>query len=372
VDPIGLNILVTTMYKPMGSKRNVVRKLYKLSSKLLTKGLGIKVGKNSKYKPDDTVKLLIYISLNSTSAESGSNDLAKDMDVPSADVILRRLKALDLSNVINALNKANMKLVKKHARDGMKMAIDYTEEPYYGKIDMYVTRSKYKSGTDMFHTFATISVVGKDERERLTLYSLPVTRLDTKEEIVRELLKNSPRPSLLLMDRGFFTIEIIKLLTEMGIKFIIPAVLNERVKRVVDDYIHGRVPAVIEYEMGAKIYMVIAKKKAEENEPIVKYIPFVTNVKFDDPQEMVAVIPEEYRYRWGIETSYRVEDGFEAKTTSRNFTLRTIYFMVAFILYNLWILARVGTVKYKEMTAYLFKKTVEGLIKVRASGLGPP
>ncbi|MGC8600784.1 MAG: hypothetical protein ACP5LX_07015 [Nitrososphaeria archaeon] len=83
------------------------------------------------------------------------------------------------------------------------MAIDYTEEPYYGKIDMYVTRSKYKSGTDMFHTFATISVVGKDERERLTLCSLPVTRLDTKEGIVRELLKNSPKPSLLLMDRGF-------------------------------------------------------------------------------------------------------------------------------------------------------------------------
>ncbi|MGC9145498.1 MAG: hypothetical protein ACP5GS_05220 [Nitrososphaeria archaeon] len=106
--------------------------------------------------------------------------------------------------------------------------------------------------------------------------------------------------------------------------------------------------------------------------PWISNIPLVTNVKFDDPQEMVAVIPEEYRYRWGIETSYRVEDGFEAKTTSRNFTLRTIYFMVAFILYNLWILARVGTVKYKEMTAYLFKKTVEGLIKVRASGLGPP
>ena len=50
---------------------------------------------------------------------------------------------------------------------------------------MYVTRSKYKSGTDTFHTFATISVVGKDEKERLTLYSLPVTVLDTKEDIIK-------------------------------------------------------------------------------------------------------------------------------------------------------------------------------------------
>jgi len=110
---------------------------------------------------------------------------------------------------------------------------------------MYVTRGKHRQGTDRFYAFATISAVEKDERERLTLYSLPVTRLDTKEEVMKKLIENSPKPSLLLMDRGFFTIEIIKLLDEMDIKFIIPAVMNERVKRVVDDYIHGRIPAVI-------------------------------------------------------------------------------------------------------------------------------
>ena len=58
------------------------------------------------------------------------------------------------------------------------------------------------SGTDTFHTFAIISVVGKDEKERLTLYSLPM--LNTKEDIVKKLLENSPRPSVLMMDRGFF------------------------------------------------------------------------------------------------------------------------------------------------------------------------
>jgi hypothetical protein len=50
----------------------------------------------------------------------------------------------------------------------------------------------------------------------------------------------------------------------MDIKFIIPAVLNEMVKKVIDDYIHGRVTAVIEYEMGSEVYMVIAKKEAEK------------------------------------------------------------------------------------------------------------
>jgi IS4 transposase len=95
--------------------------------------------------------------------------------------------------------------------------------------------------------------------------------------------------------------------------------------------------------MGSKVYLVIAKKKGsrEEDKPDDKFIAFVTNIKFDDPERIVDIIPEEYRYRWGIETSYRVEDGFEAKTTNRNFTLRVIYFMLSIILYNLWILARV-------------------------------
>jgi hypothetical protein len=110
---------------------------------------------------------------------------------------------LNLSHVVDALNSANRVVLSGHAKDGMKMAIDFTEEPYYGKLDMYVTRSKYKSGTDTFHTFATISVVGKNEKERLTLYSLPVTMLDTKEDIVKKLLENSPRPSVLMMNRVF-------------------------------------------------------------------------------------------------------------------------------------------------------------------------
>ena len=77
---------------------------------------------------------------------------------PSSHTLLRRLESLDLKHVVNALNEAKKIVLSGHAIDGMKMAIDFTEEPYYGKLDMYV--SKYKSGTDTFHTFATISVVG--------------------------------------------------------------------------------------------------------------------------------------------------------------------------------------------------------------------
>jgi hypothetical protein len=55
------------MYKPMRPSRNVVRKLFKLSSKALKESLSIKVAGNSRYMPKDIA--LIYISINSTSAD---------------------------------------------------------------------------------------------------------------------------------------------------------------------------------------------------------------------------------------------------------------------------------------------------------------
>jgi len=111
------------------------------------------------------IKPLIYISINNASAES----LKYVKGFPSPDTLLRRLESLNLSHVVDALNEANRFVLTGYAKDGMKMAIDFIEEPYYGKLDMYVTRSKYKSGTYTFHTFATISVVKREGKANFLL-----------------------------------------------------------------------------------------------------------------------------------------------------------------------------------------------------------
>ncbi|MDG6927114.1 MAG: hypothetical protein JRN10_05600 [Nitrososphaerota archaeon] len=55
-------------------------------------------------------------------------------------------------------------------------------------------------------------------------------------------------------------------------------------------------------------------------------------------------------------------DVFEAKTTSRSFVIRTVYFMLSVILYNAWILAREEFVIY-AITAYEFRYTVVEMIR---------
>jgi hypothetical protein len=144
------------MNKQMRPNRKLVRKLYKLCSKALHDKLGINFAKNSKH--NDMIKPLIYISINNTSAES----LKYTKGFPSPDTLLRRLESLDLKHVVDALNEANRIILSGHAKDGMKMAIDFTEEPYYG---MYVTKGKHTQGTDIFHTFATIALLGKMRRK---------------------------------------------------------------------------------------------------------------------------------------------------------------------------------------------------------------
>jgi len=60
-------------------------------------------------------------------------------------------------------------------------------------------------------------------------------------------------------------------------------------------------------------------------------------------------LPRDYRRRWGIETGFRVEKGFGAKTTSRNETVREIYQQYAVFLENLWTLHNMGEAKRRRM-----------------------
>jgi IS4 transposase len=53
----------------------------------------------------------------------------------------------------------------------------------------------------------------------------------------------------------------------------------------------------------------------------------------------VRRLPDDYRRRWGIETGYSGIEGFRARTTSKNHSLRLLYFFYALVLYNAWLLA---------------------------------
>ena len=48
-----------------------------------------------------------------------------------------------------------------------------------------------------------------------------------------------------------------------------------------------------------------------------------------------------YRKRWGIETGYRMIRKFLARTTSKRHSIRLLYFYLAILLYNMWVLMNI-------------------------------
>jgi IS4 transposase len=64
----------------------------------------------------------------------------------------------------------------------------------------------------------------------------------------------------------------------------------------------------------------------------IKLFIFATNTVFK-PLRIRRV----FRKRWGIETSYRMIRKFLAKTTSKCYRTRLLYFYLAVVLYNLWV-----------------------------------
>ena len=60
---------------------------------------------------------------------------------------------------------------------------------------------------------------------------------------------------------------------------------------------------------------------------------FATNVACG-PKRLL----KRYKRRWGVETSYRMHNSFLAKTTSKDYVVRLLYYAVAVCIYNVWCL----------------------------------
>jgi putative transposase len=73
---------------------------------------------------------------------------------------------------------------------GYEFAVDYTNDPYYGKTDSsnekYVIRSQAKKSTNSFYSYASLYITNKNER--FTLSVLPVEKKKTKVEYLSHFI----------------------------------------------------------------------------------------------------------------------------------------------------------------------------------------
>lgn len=322
-----------------------VRSVFKRVNSLFDKRLDLKMAVNCKYSEMEILSVIFYAGMHCTYVERIVDELKnlRHRLVPSSDMVHYHLKKnnslllkaqLDqiLEGTIESLARA--RLLKRR----YTVAIDIHTRLYYGKRDKnWIVGIEKKKGTCYGYQFATLDLVVAGER--FTLKAIPVLPFTKKEELVRELIEYARRYvkiHIVLLDRGFYTIEVIKTLLSLEIDFLMAAIKHANIQQLLKDVYFNKTWFAQTHTLGKgkrKVgFNLFGKYSWEKKEWHV----FATNLVVRDKVD-VEFYAEFYRKRWGIETGYRVKQDFLIMTTSDSYSVRLFFFFLSVIFYNTWI-----------------------------------
>jgi hypothetical protein len=293
---------------------------------------------NCTYTDSQEFLVWSWAGVNQISVQEASEELRDcGYKVPSGDAVLDRLsnqpyKILEQGFDTVFQDQITQSRKQRLFTHSVVVAIDFTDLEWYGEELPYIVRSKAKNGTDRFIRFATIGVV--EDGKRFTLKVLPVTPLSSMEKVVKELIDFVQRfvsIRVVLLDRGFYSNEVIQEIKNLGQHFVIPVKKYDKVEQLMKT-VYRNGPQLYEMSKGATFTLVVVN-----DEDTGKLLPYATNL--DGIQPMV--VHELYTHRFGIETQYRMKNQFLGRTCSKLYGVRYAFFILAVTLYNLWVLLNI-------------------------------
>ena len=316
---------------------------------------------NATFDEKDLHRSLIELSISNGFAESLSESFAVNEPllsgkVPSGSWIRKTVEKINENEMVLKLEEALNSTVKQ------LISFKIFSAPIIAGVDTqkikrydpnadggFLRRGKPERGTTTFEENMTLQCVEAGRRAQIACEHFAL--FDEKSEVLRKLILNSRalqiEIALLLEDRGFFDSKTINMLNRLDQLFLMPCIKNSGIKKAMMEYLEGKREFISEYTMGSgddscKFTLVILPKAGsseKETDPLKKYIVFATNIPKGDILRNISSLPKDYRMRWGLETGYIGVGLLRARTTSRNHSLRLLYFYYSLILYNAWLLA---------------------------------
>lgn len=251
---------------------------------------------------------------------------------------------LEISRIFR---KIMFKILKKTGfkGKGFCVAIDITAKPFYGNKNLLMVKgSKRKAGTNYAIQYLTASII--EEGVRFNLLCFPISSLSSVtrkfDELVSEIKTIIPI-KLLFLDRGFGNKKYAKILRLLKNKFIMPITRNHKLKELELCIKEQTVLQKDEHYIVVLDY-VFSEGRSKEHHMKVKLIAlrdeggvffFITNMynlSMNEAYDLCQV----YRYRFGIETGYRVDNIFSPFTCSVKASLRYLLMQVSLIVQDLW------------------------------------
>jgi putative transposase len=235
------------------------------------------------------------------------------------------------------------------------MAIDLSEICYYGqphRQQRELRRGKRKAGTTRFHCYATLYVVRRGER--FTVAMSYVWKDDSHLSVIQRLLEQARSiglvPRYLLLDRGFYGLEVVQYLKGVRCPFLMPVVHRGRRSKRPLSQLKGTRRFLAWKKSGFATHQ-MKNRRQQTNVKIAvrqrplrqrrgrrgeRLLPMVFCFWGFTPGSP-AQAAEMYRKRYGIETSYRQMNQGRIRTCTRNPILRLLLVGIALVLRNLWV-----------------------------------
>jgi hypothetical protein len=249
--------------------------------------------------------------------------------IPEFAALQRQLNAALAGRLPDALRRRRQRL-----------AIDLTLIPYHGapfRDPKEVYRGLAKDGTSHFHAYATAYVVLKGQRFTVALTA--VAKGEPLKGVVQRLLRQARsvgvRPRLVLLDRGFYSVDVIRYLQAARCPFLMPAVIRGRKP----DHPLGpggtRVFAAMKRGGWFEHMVTSGTKRTARVAICVACRNYRGRWKRHGRQALVyacwgvtgrscAWVRETYRRRFGIESSYRQMNQARGRTSTRRPELRLL------------------------------------------------
>jgi len=265
---------------------------------------------------------------------------------------------------------------------GYCAAIDITAKPFYGNKNLFMVKGcKRKAGTNYAIQYLTASII--EEGVRFNLLCLPIPSLASVssmfESLVREIRRMIPI-KLLFLDRGFGNKRYAGILKLLKHKFVMPITRNRKLKELELCVKEQSVTKKDEYDAVIMNYT-FSEGRAKEYQLDVRLIIVhekdgvyfsITNIHSLSMKEYYQ-LTEVYKYRFGIETNYRVDNIFSPFTCSITASLRYLLMQMSLIAQDLWTLVNfLLHKKNRRQPREKFKKSglVIDIVKARIKDLG--
>ena len=244
-----------------------------------------------------------------------------------------------------------------------------------------LVRSKSKGKTGSFERYIAAQCIKPGMQMVLALLHMPA--LEDTACYVRKTIsmcrRTGAKIGTVMLDREFFSTDVIRVLGDLGVDYLIPCVNTANVVKAIEEFSMGERSAIsvfriakskndyVEYIMhitdrtkkSRKSKKKSKKKSKSEScvkKPEEKYIAFATNRPDIDVKR--------YSEGWMIETSFRMVENQRVRTRSRSVTVRTLCFLYSLVLFNSWVLANAELTGNPYVSGCIYSKITQTDMKI--------